>query len=775
MFLLVSALLSVCMLQLMRLIAGVASKDTMAVSLASLCLFMFVLTSGFIIPQSVIPDGWLWLYHINPFAHTFRALALNEFKSSKYDDCVVPGQSVCLRSGDAFLGAFGIDAGLDLWFDVIALVVFYVVTLIMSSLAVAFFRFDRQSFSARRVMQREAPTVTNASSVPEPVPLVLAFDGLSYSVDTTVGGSKQQYQILSHADGYISPGTMTALIGPSGCGKTTLLDILACRKTKGTVEGKIVFNGRMVRMESGLPQDDVFQRMRGYVEQYDSLPPLSTTREALEFTASLALSRYASPQRVAMIDSLMNYLDLWHIETRLIGVLGQPGALPLVDRKRLSVALEMVSNPSILFLDEPTSGLDTLDSEDLMQVVKLATLRGNCPIMSVVCTIHQPSDRIFSLFDNVMVIGKHGHQVYFGPVSQCVAHFESIPGVVPRTQASPAAFILDTISGTSTANKKGVIAFESYYRNSLLCAENDKEIDELCEVDETFECDESFTAPPLRLQYSKCLTRALLSYWRSPSYNLTRMFVCIAIGTIVASFNVQKEIRTQQDVITIMSMIFLTSLFLGGMNILTVIPLFMAERPVFVRERANRLYGVLPYVIAYTLAEIPYVACSTLLFVNVFYWMLGLNSSGENYVFYLAFLTLFTTFCTFLGQLIASLVSTRQMGLVTAALPMYFMSLFCGFLVLPFNIPSYWEFVYWINPLRYLLEGIILTQFHSNSERILRFDGTISSVAEYVSEHFGNQFEFDTRFRSLGILVLFIVATRVGVFLALSSGKLVKR
>eukprot|EP00300_Choanocystis_sp_HF-7_P003228 c12453_g1_i1.p1 GENE.c12453_g1_i1~~c12453_g1_i1.p1 ORF type:complete len:1324 (-),score=341.35 c12453_g1_i1:397-4131(-) len=687
-FLLISALLSACMLQLMRLIACIASKDALAISLASLSLFMFLLTSGFIIPRNTIPRGWAWLYNINPFAHAFRGLALNEFQSSKYNRCVLSG-TPCVRSGDAFLNAFDIDPTGSAWVPVAILVAWYLISLFLSALSIGFFRFDRQTFSVRRVLQKDVQEPENGSSIPEPVPLVLAFDGLSFSVDSTVGGVKEQYQILSSADGYISPGTMTALIGPSGCGKTTLLDILACRKTKGTVQGKIVFNGRMVGLESGLPRDEVFQRMRGYVEQYDSLPPLSTTREALEFTAALALSHYTPEQRAGMIQTLLTQLDLWHLETRLIGVPGQEGSLPLIDRKRLSVALEMVSNPSILFLDEPTSGLDTLDSEDLMQVVKYATMRGNCPIMSVVCTIHQPSDRIFSLFDNVMVLGQRGHQVYFGPVSQCVAHFESIPGVQLRTQASPAAFILDTISSSTTANKKGVIAFESYYRNSALCAENDREIDELCEVDDAFECDESFVAPPLRLQYTKCLMRALKSYWRSPSYNLTRMFVCIAIGTIVASFSVRKPVRTQQDISTIMSMIFLTSLFLGGMNILTVIPMSMAERAVFVRERANRLYGVLPYVLAYTLAEIPYVICSIVLFVNVFYWMLGLRGSSEHYLFYLSFLTLFATFCTFLGQLIASMVRTRQMGLVTAAIPMYFMSLFCGFLVLPFNIPRF--------------------------------------------------------------------------------------
>ena len=83
-----------------------------------------------------------------------------------------------------------------------------------------------------------------------------------------------------------------------------------------------------------------------------------------------------------------------------------------------------------------------------------------------------------------------------------------------------------------------------------------------------------------------------------------------------------QEIKTQQDAIVTIAMIFITALFLGGINILTVIPLSFAERAVFVRERAKLLYTVLPYVIAYTVAELPYLLISALCFINVFYWTL---------------------------------------------------------------------------------------------------------------------------------------------------------
>ena len=188
---------------------------------------------------------------------------------------------------------------------------------------------------------------------------------------------------------------MIALMGASGAGKTTLLDVLAHKKTGGTITGDILINGK--------PPDASFTHIAGYVEQFNSHEPFQTIREAIEFSAELRLdpSKF-SPTDRQRVDQVIDALGLRHVQDHVIGSDETGGISPEL-AKKTTIAVELVMAPSLLFLDEPTTGLDSAAALAVMKSVhKLARN------ISVVCTIHQPSMEIISMFDSLLLMQPGG-------------------------------------------------------------------------------------------------------------------------------------------------------------------------------------------------------------------------------------------------------------------------------------------------------------------------------------------------------------------------------
>ncbi len=227
-------------------------------------------------------------------------------------------------------------------------------------------------------------------------PTSLSFHNLTYSVDIPNPGAcsgVKKRPLLKHVFGYVKPGMMVALMGPSGAGKTTLLDVLANKKTGGYVTGSMLINNK--------PRDASFQLISGYVEQFDSHEETATVREAIEFSAALRLPADMDPREKAeRVESVLDTLGLRGVQDQQIGSIERGGISPEL-RKKVTIGVELVMNPAILFLDEPTTGLDSLGALAVMEAVrKLAST------ISVVCTIHQPSAEIMEKFDFMLLMKK---------------------------------------------------------------------------------------------------------------------------------------------------------------------------------------------------------------------------------------------------------------------------------------------------------------------------------------------------------------------------------
>ena len=262
-------------------------------------------------------------------------------------------------------------------------------------------------------------------------PTTLAFENLSYRTD------KKHRIILNDCTGSVRPGEVLAVLGPSGSGKSTLLDHLADRRKAGVSQtsGKVTFNGKELNK-------DQRRKLISFVGQDDYLYSCFTVRETLQTVARFRFGLSMSEKEVnRRIDSTMKDMGLLSVADVRVGdsVVGRKG-LSGGQRRRLSIAIELISSSPILLLDEITSGLDFAAAYGVMKKVKhLANLRH-----SVVVIIHNPSSQIFNLLDRILLLAD-GKQVYIGDAAKSSDYFRNLGYACPP-HYNQAEFLLTLVA-----------------------------------------------------------------------------------------------------------------------------------------------------------------------------------------------------------------------------------------------------------------------------------------------------------------------------------------
>ena len=218
--------------------------------------------------------------------------------------------------------------------------------------------------------------------------------------------------------------------------------MLAGKKTSGNIEGEMLVNGR--------ERDETFTRIAGYVEQFDSHNPMSTVQEAIAFSGRMRLPQKVSNAELQMkVKNVLEVLGLAHLADETIGSPGMGGVSPEV-RKKVTIGVELIAEPSILFLDEPTTGLDSAGAYAVMSAVHTLSKH-----MAVVCTVHQPSMELTKMFDDILLMKDGGEIVYFGAMSGLVTYFaESGLGECPPGK-NPVDFALEQLRRANEMNRKG--------------------------------------------------------------------------------------------------------------------------------------------------------------------------------------------------------------------------------------------------------------------------------------------------------------------------------
>ncbi|KAL5069516.1 hypothetical protein RYX36_020403 [Vicia faba] len=286
---------------------------------------------------------------------------------------------------------------------------------------------------------------TTFSILPQSLrPITLKFEDVSYSITLTnqnkngcVLGkeSKVTRKVLNGVTGIARPGELTAMLGPSGSGKTTLLTALAGRLT-GKVTGTITYNGNS--------DSSCMKRKIGFVSQDDVVYPHLTVLETLTYTALLRLPKTLTrEEKVEHAERIITELGLTRCRNSPVG-----GCMAVFrgisggERKRMSIAQEMLVNPSLLLLDEPTSGLDSTTAQLIVSVLRGLARSGR----TVVTTIHQPSSRLYRMFDKVVVLSD-GYPIYSGESGQVMDYLGSVGFVPGFNFVNPADFLLDLANG----------------------------------------------------------------------------------------------------------------------------------------------------------------------------------------------------------------------------------------------------------------------------------------------------------------------------------------
>jgi ABC-type multidrug transport system ATPase subunit len=526
-------------------------------------------------------------------------------------------------------------------------------------------------------------------------PCTLSWSSLCYTVDTKKKTPKHpdgKKAILTNVTGRCAPGELTAVMGPSGSGKTTLLDILADRISSGSIKGDIALNGETRNIKT-------FRAVSSYVAQEDSLLGSFTVLETLEMAAKLSLPSSVSHHEVVeRVQTVIDEMGLRVCEHAHVGDMFRKG-ISGGQKRRLSIAIELLSEPSILLLDEPTSGLDSASTYNVMKFVSRLCKEN----MTVVCTIHQPSSLVYNMFTNVVILTA-GQTVFFGPRVDMMPHFASLGYACPEHEDPAEHFI--SIANTDFDGHGDIPVLVSGYAASAVAARLQEAIQADAVGLHAMRAFERVPSSPVR-QLLVLLQRNLLDNLRNPGIFWVRLIMYTVLsfmmGTMFLSTNTG---LVAHDIVYLLTY---ANCFLVFMSI-AVLPFFIEQRAVFLRERTNSNLNVFSYVIANFLGALPgifLIALSSTLLVG---YLADLNSYG---IFLLTvFLSLMVA--ESLMHLVAACVPHFIIGMALGAAVFGWFILCMGLFVPRPAIPGYWIWAHYLGFLSYGFEALMHNQFHTD-------------------------------------------------------------
>ncbi|XP_022979404.1 pleiotropic drug resistance protein 1-like [Cucurbita maxima] len=758
---------------LFRFVAALCRNLVVANTVGSFILLTLYALGGFVLSRVDIKKWWTWGYWISPIMYAQNAIVVNEFLGKSWADEALG--FIVLKSRGFFPNAYwywiGVGALLGYTF------LFNFLFTVALSLLDPFGKGQAVKSGEPEDIDKRGASVSNTemglqANAQSRTGMILpfeqhsiAFENITYSVDMPQGMKNQgiveeKLVLLKGISGAFRPGVLTALMGVSGAGKTTLMDVLAGRKTGGYIEGSIKISGYPKKQET-------FARISGYCEQNDIHSPHVTVYESLLYSAWLRLPREVDTEtRKMFIEEVMELVELKTLRDALVGLPGENG-LSSEQRKRLTIAVELVANPSIIFMDEPTSGLDARAAAIVMRTVRNTVDTGR----TVVCTIHQPSIDIFEAFDELFLMKPGGQEIYVGPLGRhsfhLINYFEEIKGVAKiKDQYNPATWMLEV---TSPAQELALgVDFTDLYKSSELYRTNTMLVEELS-VPTPGSKDLYFPTKYSRSLYTQCIAclwKQHWSNWRNPSYSAVRLLFTVVIALMFGTmfWDLGSKRKRQQDLFNAMGSMYTATLFLGVQNAFNVQPVVAVERSVFYRERAAGMYSAFSYAFGMVLIELPYVLVQAVVYCLLVYSMIGFEWTVAKFLWYLVIMYFTLLYFTFYGMMAVAMTPNHHIASIISFAFFALWNLFSGFVVPKPRIPVWWIWYYWVCPVAWTLYGLVASQF-GDVKDVLE---TGETVEEFVRLYFGFRHNFVDISASVvvgfGVLFALVFAISISLF-----------
>ncbi|KAJ9160008.1 hypothetical protein P3X46_025449 [Hevea brasiliensis] len=598
---------------------------------------------------------------------------------------------------------------------------------------------------------------------PRSIPFILSFNNLTYSVkvsrkmnlpsvlnrgrrrhhlgpataaEPVVGESMftTTKTLLNDISGEARDGEILAVLGASGSGKSTLIDALANRIAKGSLKGTITLNGEVL-------ESRMLKVISAYVMQDDLLFPMLTVEETLMFAAEFRLPRSLSKSKKKMrVQALIDQLGLRNAAKTVIGDEGHRGVSG-GERRRVSIGIDIIHDPIILFMDEPTSGLDSTSAFMVVKVLQRIAQTGSIVIMSV----HQPSYRILGLLDRLIFLSR-GQTVYSGPPMHLPSFFAEFGHPIPENE-NRTEFALDLIRELegSPGGTKSLVEFNKSWQNMKHTPNTEpdrhglslkeaisasiskgKLVSGATNNDASPNSMVPTFANPLWIEMAVLSKRSVTNSRRMPELFGIRLGAVLVTGFILATmfWQLDNSPKGVQERLGFFAFAMSTTFYTCA----DALPVFLQERYIFMRETAYNAYRRSSYVLSHALVSLPSLIFLSFSFAAITFWAVGLDGGFSGFFFY--FLIIFASFwagnsfVTFLSGVVPHVMLGYT---IVVAILAYFL-LFSGFFMNRDRIPPYWIWFHYMSLVKYPYEAVLQNEFHDPTKCFVRgvqiFDNT---------------------------------------------------
>lgn len=528
----------------------------------------------------------------------------------------------------------------------------------------------------------------------------IGFSGFQMELKPKKKGQNSRLILDGSIRGRARPGRMLAIMGPSGAGKSSVMHALAGKvkeSSKVRLEGSRYINGHAITGESQIPA--------AFVKQDVNFFPHMTVRETLAFRVELKLGSLISKEAQAKrVEELIQDLKLESAADTNVGdtkVRGISGG----ERRRLAIACELISSPSIIFLDEPTSGLDSTAATGLVAALRSLADSGE----TIVAVIHQPSQQVFSAFDDLLLVSE-GQQMYFGETSK-VRQYMNKNVINASAETGTAEHILNCISRSELPDESPEDVSKRIDHLATLAQKQEVDVGEIpaSTIVKNYSGDSNQCRANIFVQFKLLLRRAIRENFRSKATLIIKFVQQLSLGLIYGTIY-----SLGDDQASIMDRFGLLSLIaIGGSNMAmaSTVRSFPKEKAIVSGELADHMYGTLPYFIGKALSEIPLTAFFNSLFGVIVSSLTGLNGTFQKMKRFLGLVSLHGLAGQSAGLMIGAVAPSQDAALALFPAIMVLNIIFDGKNISEENTPRFLRWLPKVGLIRWGFEGMSLNEF----------------------------------------------------------------